>query len=104
MKVYIPEWRGEARFFFRRTPTRVTSAHCIAPDGHEYVALTRCGPTDQYVKALGRRKALTRLISYLREQEGLTYETRREVWLRYFSRHSDLGGFAAAATAVGVAR
>lgn len=43
----------------------------------------KCVPSDNFSKALGRKKSLTRAIKYWPK------ETRRKVWTQYFLDHKD---------------
>lgn len=109
MKLTI-EGIGELKFSFEHAHRQHTNARCEF-NGKTFVASAHLAKCDRFVKAKGRRLALTRLLKYglqelvpceqTVEHPGLmakwshvlifTREMRYQVWATYFAQHADLG-------------
>jgi hypothetical protein len=92
------------RFWFSYDRTHgVTFARCLY-DEREYSAVAVCSHNDQFVKALGRRVALTKLLDkglmrlempdlgeYLWITDySFSRDDRKAIWRVYFEQHKDL--------------
>jgi hypothetical protein len=86
------------RFWFERPGRRTTTAHCLYR-GVNYSAGAVCSDGDQFIKAVGRRVALGRmlwnglgLVGRHAAAPDLEFsrEMRRVVWAAYFAAHRDL--------------
>ena len=58
------------------------SASPCAEDGSQWTGLARCAPTDQFVKAVGRKLALARAM----QAAQLPKPTRAAIWAAYHAR------------------
>lgn len=80
---------SDVRFYFSHeggtTMTLVVSDTLRLPVWAS-VGVSRCHPKDQFVKAVGRRRALTSFLA----RNDVPRDVRRKVWAAYFERHSDL--------------
>ncbi len=75
----------EARFWFERNGRTIT-AHCGTPNGESIIsASATANPCDVFEKAVGRRKALERLM----EENRFPRTERKKVWDEYHRLHAD---------------
>ncbi len=80
----------ELKFFFKYGGA-CTFAKCAHDKQVLFEASTCCADSDRFVKATGRRIALTRLLKRMDAAgEDVTRETRSLIWKTYFEHHADL--------------
>jgi hypothetical protein len=86
------------RFWFERIGHGITKARCLYR-GATYSNFAICVDSDQFIKAVGRRVALRRMLKMgLRPPCStapdleFSREMRRVVWAAYFGAHRDLKG------------